>query len=86
MFVRGETETKGRVMVDLGCGFFVNVPVDEAVQILNRKVDYVARNRRALADKIQYLQEMSQASAKILQAKVGRWPVSNNQRWLPPEK
>lgn len=71
MFVRGETQTKGRVMVDLGCGFFVNVPVDEAVQILNRKVDYVARNRRALADKIQYLQEMSQASAKILQAKVG---------------
>lgn len=71
MFVRGETKTNGRVMVDLGCGFFVNVPVDEALQILNRKVEYVSRNRKALADKIKYLQEMSQASAKILQQKVG---------------
>jgi prefoldin alpha subunit len=70
MFVRGKTEANGRVLVDLGTGFLVQVSNEHGQGILQRKLDYVALNRRAFAEQEQQRRELSQMCMQFIQLRV----------------
>ena len=70
MYVRGKTNTGGKVTIDLGTGLFAKVPNEEGQAILKRKIDYVARNRKAFQDDLKQKILLSENMTAVLQRRI----------------
>jgi len=70
MYVRGQTKTNGKVMIDLGTGFFAKVPNEEGQAILTRKIEYVAKNRKAFQEDLKQKMLLSEKIVGLIQQKI----------------
>jgi prefoldin alpha subunit len=70
MYVRGKTNTKGKVTVDLGTGFMARVPNQEGQAIIKRKIDYIAKNRQAFQDDLQKQSSALDQITAVLQQRI----------------
>ena len=70
MYVKGRTNTNGKVTVDLGTGFLAKVPMDEALGILKRKIEYIIRNRRAFQEDLQRKLLQTDSVTSVLQKRI----------------
>jgi len=60
MYIPGRTTGDDKVMIDIGTGFFVRLPCKQAQGILQRKIDYVARNIGAFTQQLENQRETLQ--------------------------
>jgi prefoldin alpha subunit len=70
MYARGRTNTKGKVMIDLGTGFYAKVANKEGQAILTRKVEYIAKNRKAFQEELKKKLLMADRVTAVIQQKI----------------
>lgn len=70
MYVRGKTNTNGKVTIDLGTGFFAKVPNEEGQAILKRKIDYISKNRKAFQENFSKTAAMQESVVAMLQQRI----------------
>lgn len=77
MYAKGRTDAKDRVMIDLGTGFFAKVSNQEGQAIIQRKIDYVKKNRAAFQEQLVKKAELIERVVNVYQRKVREQTLQN---------
>jgi len=70
MYMPGKTVPNGKVMIDLGTGFYAKMPIAQAEAVLQRKIDYVTKNVNAFEKNFDDQKEMLQRVVDVTQRRV----------------
>jgi prefoldin alpha subunit len=70
LYVTGTFEEPGKVIVDVGTGYFVEKNLDEASDFYKRKVEYVKGNLEKLENTVNQRQGQRRVLLQVLQEKI----------------
>ncbi|KAK3578347.1 hypothetical protein CHS0354_039054 [Potamilus streckersoni] len=70
MYVPGQLSDVENILVDIGTGYYVEMPVENGKDYFKRKVDYVSKQIEKIQPVLQDKYRMKQVAMEILQSKM----------------
>ncbi|KAL3836324.1 hypothetical protein ACJMK2_021758 [Sinanodonta woodiana] len=70
MYVPGQLSDVENILIDIGTGYYVEMPVESGKDYFRRKVDYVSKQMEKIQPILQEKYRMKQVAVEILQSKM----------------
>lgn len=86
MFVPGKLSNVNQVLVDIGTGYFVEQPVDDAKQFMERKVSFLQTNTDSLKEVLEQKRNMLEGVIYVLQQKLKIAAMQEDEQSSQPQK